>query len=434
MPDWPVIVRNGSVGVTIYRQVRGPYVSFIVAYSLSGKRTRASYADEATARSDAQKIADLIAAGQHAGLQLRGDDHVHYSEAVRHVTHYGVTIAQACAEYADARRILGPAASIVEAAKEYVRRHGALAARVTVADAVDRMLAQEESNQQNGRKVAWVKLLRTHVKQKFAGAFQTYVTSIDSREINAWLSALKVSERTKANIRDCVSHFFRWCRGQGLLPRDADPMDGVADFRKRRIGPVSIMVARELAKLMPALPGELVPYAALRAFAGLRDKEACLIDWRDIDVASEPDSDGYWGWITITETVAKQTDSDNGVRRLVPIRGVLREWLLPHVKRNGPVSSYVHMQRKVVRVAETVGVTMKRNVLRHSYISYAVAESEDIERVANQSGNTPAIIRQNYLRRVRPTESVKWFAVAPTPKPDSIDPTSPQYPPPAAGP
>ena len=34
-------------------------------------------------------------------------------------------------------------------------------------------------------------------------------------------------------------------------------------------------------------------------------------------------------------------------------------------------------------------------------------------RVADESGNSPAIIRANYLRRVKPDQAAEWFNVMP---------------------
>ena len=55
----------------------------------------------------------------------------------------------------------------------------------------------------------------------------------------------------------------------------------------------------------------------------------------------------------------------------------------------------------------------KKNALRHSYISYRVAESADVARVADESGNSPAIIKANYLKRVKPDQAAEWFNVMP---------------------
>jgi hypothetical protein len=55
----------------------------------------------------------------------------------------------------------------------------------------------------------------------------------------------------------------------------------------------------------------------------------------------------------------------------------------------------------------------KKNALRHSYISYRVAECADVARVADESGNSPGIIKTNYLKRVKPDQAAEWFNIMP---------------------
>jgi hypothetical protein len=60
----------------------------------------------------------------------------------------------------------------------------------------------------------------------------------------------------------------------------------------------------------------------------------------------------------------------------------------------------------------------KKNALRHSYISYRVAECADVARVADESGNSPAVIKANYLKRVKPDQAKEWFGIVPA---DSVE-------------
>ncbi len=43
-----------------------------------------------------------------------------------------------------------------------------------------------------------------------------------------------------------------------------------------------------------------------------------------------------------------------------------------------------------------------------------VAECADVSRVADEAGNSPQVIRTNYLKRMRPAAAAaEWFAIAP---------------------
>ena len=56
---------------------------------------------------------------------------------------------------------------------------------------------------------------------------------------------------------------------------------------------------------------------------------------------------------------------------------------------------------------------MEKNALRHSYISYRVAEIEDVAKVALEAGNSPQMIFQHYRELVQPKEAKAWFAIVP---------------------
>ena len=406
-----------GITATIYRQERTKadtsdklrtYVSYLLSYSLLGKRKVESFADLIEAEGAGETAIKKIANGEQRILQLNNRDQLCYQRAQESLSGLNVALDTACAQYAEALRALNGKGTLLEACQDFARRHGSITTKLMVPDAVKKMIEQEESQQDGKRKQAWVKLLKAHLQGegKFAQSFNCEVGRVESRELNQWLTGLKCSERTKKNARDCVGHFFKWCRGQGYLSKDADPLANVSDFRKRRRGAIHILTSDELRKLLKHVEADLLPYIALRAFAGLRDSEATAIDYRHIDLKE--------GWIEITEEVAKASDDDDGTRRLIPIRDCLKTWLAPYAKSSGRVCPFDNTSKQIAALCEKAGVEWKRNCLRHSYISYAIAESNDIPTVAIHSGNSPAVIRKHYLRVVKPAQAKAWFGVLPT--------------------
>jgi len=59
-------------------------------------------------------------------------------------------------------------------------------------------------------------------------------------------------------------------------------------------------------------------------------------------------------------------------------------------------------------------VEWKKNGLRHSFISYRVAEIQNVNQVALECGNSPAVLFKHYRELVRPAEAKKWFAIEPS--------------------
>jgi hypothetical protein len=116
------------------------------------------------------------------------------------------------------------------------------------------------------------------------------------------------------------------------------------------------------------------------------------------------------------------------VRRLVPVKPNLAAWLKDYKRKDGPVCPFKNVVNELVDLVAIINKTLpkgtpekekmvwKKTGLRHSYISYRVAECADVARVADESGNSPAIIKANYLRRVKPDAAAEWFAIRPSPK------------------
>jgi hypothetical protein len=55
----------------------------------------------------------------------------------------------------------------------------------------------------------------------------------------------------------------------------------------------------------------------------------------------------------------------------------------------------------------------KHNALRHSFISYRVAQTQNVAQVALEAGNSPQMIFQHYRELVRPKEAKRWFSIEP---------------------
>ena len=55
----------------------------------------------------------------------------------------------------------------------------------------------------------------------------------------------------------------------------------------------------------------------------------------------------------------------------------------------------------------------KHNALRHLFISYRVADIQNIPQVAMEAGNSPQMILKHYRELVRPKGAKEWFAIMP---------------------
>jgi integrase len=112
------------------------------------------------------------------------------------------------------------------------------------------------------------------------------------------------------------------------------------------------------------------------------------------------------GYITVTADKAK-----TGSRRLVPIAKNLQAWLIPYSQKHGKIVPFENIPKQLAWLARDAGLRWKKNALRHSFISYRLAEVQDTAKVALEAGNSPQMIFKHYRELVRPVEAKKWFAI-----------------------
>jgi integrase len=288
-----------------------------------------------------------------------------------------------------------------------LKRNAVKLPRVTVADAAEQLKKQAETDgKSNDRQKQLAAAL-----DAFTAAFNCEVHTLTAKLIADYLTALPFRERTKRNHRDTIGFFNRWLVLRGYLAKGTDWLEGVQNYTARKLGEISNFTADEMRRLIAAADDRILPLIVIGGFAGLRHAEIARLDWQDIDLEE--------GFIEVKASNAK-TDT----RRIVPLKPNLKAFLLPLAKKNGKVISVVNTTKQLLKAAADTGdatqkikpLAWKHNALRHTYISARVAECGDVPRVADEAGNSPQVIRTNYLKRIRPAAAAEWFAIQPLPK------------------
>jgi integrase len=172
--------------------------------------------------------------------------------------------------------------------------------------------------------------------------------------------------------------------------------------RKEKKAPVEILTPKEMTALLEHATPEIARCFALGAFAGLRSEEILRLEWSD--VKRRP------GYIEIAADKAK-----TAARRLVPIADNLTRWLIHGNSADGLVWPYTKTKffKTRLRVALKAKVEWKSNALRHSFISYRLAEIQDVNRVALEAGTSPQMIFRHYRELATPEQARTWFSIVP---------------------
>ena len=410
-PKFPYTVKAGSVSVRIRKFTQTKkgkvYNLFVVDYSLLGKRkrdTRASFDEALLVANDACKKIDE---GRQASLTLTANDRDIYLRAVEAINPTGIALDAAAKEFESSFRILGNRISLIEACREWLRRNPTNRPIKTLKDAVSECIADQEKD---GKSKDRVKQLNA-VFNKLSADLNLSVSELTTGIISQWLMEKTYSDRTRKNYRDGIGFLCRWCVIHGYLEKGTDWLEGVQKYSARKLSEIEIYSPQEIRRLLN-VAGSMTPFIAIAAFAGLRHAEIARLDWSEIDL-----EDGF------IEVIAAK--SKTGERRLVPIHENLKKWLQPFYKKTGNVAPFVNTSKQLLKIAKSTrqqitetepeikAITWKHNALRHSFISYRVAESGDVPRTSDEAGNSPAIIRQHYLRRVKPTIAAEWFGIIP---------------------
>jgi integrase len=197
-----------------------------------------------------------------------------------------------------------------------------------------------------------------------------------------------------------LNTLFSYAESRGYIFKGSNPVEETEKISSNG-GAIEIYTPVEIGKLLNAAPKEFLPFVALGAFAGLRTAEIERLEWSDIRE----------GFIHISADKAKTAS-----RRLVPIPPNLALWLAECGDKNtGRIWNENANDLKDWRAAtvKSAATPWKDNALRHSFISYRLADIQNAAQVALEAGNSAKVIFKHYRELVKPADAQLWFAVKP---------------------
>ena len=406
VPEWPKIIRNGSVILKIYRVENKGRESFTLSYHAAGKRVLKMFAslDEAVAEGKAK--ATTLANGELDALHLRAEDARVYVYCVQMAKSTGIPLDMLVKDAVEAVKVVDGKVSLLEMAKEFKRRKMHELPDKMLPVAVDEMI---KTRTKDGTGDAYVRVLKVYLNQ-LKESFNCQLRAVTTGQLADYLRNQDVSSRSKNNARATIGAFFKFCKERGWLPRDHEGIELVPKFKEKPTD-ITIYSPWEVTQFLNHSRPEMVPFLAIGAFAGLRSAEIERLDWSEIHLADK--------FIEVKAAKAKTAS-----RRIVPITGNLAKWLKDHAKDEGRVVPFDNVNKQIGWLVEDTNqalkeaaekdgkdpdkakkVKWKKNALRHSFISYRVAETQDVAQVALEAGNSPQIIFQHYRELVQPKEA-----------------------------
>lgn len=307
------------------------------------------------------------------------------------------TLTDAVRIYADAMRHLGTDA-VVEACRIYADSVFESKSSPPVSELVRRFLADKKAANVGER---WYDDLRLRLG-RFADDYGDHsLPQINGATINDWLASLGVGPQTRNHYLTAVSSLCVWARDNKHISRVTDPLAG-AIKAKVTPGTPNPFTPDEMKALLKAADEQILPFLAVGAFAGCRRSELLRLEWgKHVNVKS--------GKLRLTADVTKTSQ-----RRAFAMKPNLRAWLKTCAKDSGPICEYVSVNHPLRKIAKRAGVEWRNNGLRDSFISYRLAECQDLGIVAYEAGNSRSQIQASYAELVDAKDARAWFKVRPS--------------------
>ena len=213
--------------------------------------------------------------------------------------------------------------------------------------------------------------------------------------------------RTRNNYRNAVVELFNYAQTHGYLlkgmPTEAQATATVEESDARNN---EIFKSPNMVRLLNDSSLRLIPSMVIKAFSGVRTEEIAEMDWSHVSFER--------GCIVLPKSITKKKK-----RRIIPILPNLRMWLEPFRGMTGRICEGWSTPQTVFqawdRAAAKLGISAGANRFRNSYISYRVAQTQDIQKTSLESGNSPNVIEEDYLELATQEEGEQWFGIGPSP-------------------
>jgi integrase len=387
-------IKHGNAVVPIYRGKVRDCDRFTVAFHMNGRRIRRSFGTLEKARAEAQTVAQRIQEGLAPTNDLTPSQRECYLAAERLTAPLKLPPVAVVDEYVRCRELLGDVPLMV-AVQEFLRRTQGVTLGVKVADIINEFL---KAKAQDGVSSRYLNQLSVNVR-RLARAFPGEVMAITSGDLDRWLRGLGGSPVTRNGVHRCIKVFFAFAKARGYLPASEANSAEILHLAKTGDVKTEIFKAEEMRHLLESASLDILPFLTIGAFAGLRVAEIGRLDWSAVDMDRR---------IIMLRADQAKTAS----RRIVPISDNLAAWL-NLMPQTGKVIPNPKAPMLATALAKKVGIKWPHNGLRHSYISYRIAEIKDAARVALEAGNSPEIIFKHYRELVTGQEAREWFSITP---------------------
>jgi len=247
------------------------------------------------------------------------------------------------------------------------------------------------------------------------------VSEIHLPELAAWWTAKGKGKasKTQRDIRAVLVTFWRWSLRQGIAGSEPITVAERLPAVKVETGEKRILSVAELQSIMAHVEPEFRAWVILGAFAGIRpDEIAPGINKKKAKRGLHCEEIDWEFKVIRLPAVVSKTNRP----RIIPMSEALivgLKWALIGPGMTGPTTlqnpSQTHQLARLGR--DLFGGTWPKDALRHSYGSYRNAIVRNLDQVAEEMGNSVAMLHRHYHNPQPAQSGREWFAVRPNKKP-----------------
>jgi len=246
------------------------------------------------------------------------------------------------------------------------------------------------------------------------------LTDIHAADLAAWWKTRgkDLSAKRRKDIRGTLVSFWKWAQRQGIA--GTDPVTVAERLPTPKLGnhDRQILTPDELREILRNVSKEWRAWVILGAFAGLRPEEIApkkhkIHTKRGIHCN---EIDFQFNVIRLPAAVAK-----GGSRpRNIPLNAACRaglEWA--GIPTDGTASGKIVLRnpseaQELARLGKLIfGGPWPQDALRHSYGSYRNAQLRNLPQVAEEMGNSVAMLNRHYHNPRTEQEGAEWFSILP---------------------
>jgi integrase len=346
-----------------------------VSWRVGGRQRRKFFTTQESAKLFASDKADEIKRLGAAWSELPASTRAEMLDVWRRAEECGYSVAEACRAWESAGKARG----------------GGL----TLAELVNRCVSAKA---EKGLRPESLRIFTGTVTDFIAGRETKPAADITTPEVAGWIASRADwgAWRRRGALTD-LSTLFSWGMKSGLVP--SNPARAVErpvlDDRPPEI--FTAAECRAVLELTRASYPDLLPWLSLCLFAGVRPGEVERLSWAAVGADH----------VHIAGASSKTRQ-----RRLIACNEALRAWLAvcpePH---QGPICGPHHAKR--YRELHAACARWPRDVLRHSYVSYELARSQDMAATALQSGHSEEVLMRHYRELVPRTVALEFWSIRP---------------------